>query len=125
LALAIDGLETQTLDFNRAATKNFVKKLVLAELDQSTAEKRKVSSEKIRQGIQTAKAKGVKMGRPKKGNHEKLDEVAGLHKSGLSQRLIGKKLGLAPTTVHRIKMQAWRLGLLSAAKPELDTIAPL
>jgi len=66
--------------------------------------------ERVLSGLNAARLKGVKLGRPRIHDRE---EVIRLHKAGLSFREIGKRLGLPKSTVGNI---------LSASNPGLSLI---
>jgi DNA invertase Pin-like site-specific DNA recombinase len=54
--------------------------------------------ERVRAGLRNAKAKGKKLGRPKKRNDE---YISFLSKQGLSSRKIAEKINMCPTVVQR------------------------
>jgi len=54
--------------------------------------------ERVRAGLRNAKAKGKKLGRPKKRNDE---YICFLSKQGLSSRKIAEKINMCPTVVQR------------------------
>jgi putative DNA-invertase from lambdoid prophage Rac len=60
--------------------------------------------ERVRSGLASAKARGVKLGRQfgHRPSDKKAKKVLALHKEGLSYRLIGRNLGLSKNTVMEI-----------------------
>ena len=64
--------------------------------------------ERVKSGIDAARARGVVLGRPK-GNRpsdRKAKRVLAMHRDGLSYRLIGRNLGLSKNTVMEIVNRA-------------------
>ena len=64
--------------------------------------------ERVKSGIDAARARGVVLGRPK-GNRpsdRKAKRVLAMHRDGLSYRLIGHNLGLSKNTVMEIVNRA-------------------
>jgi len=64
--------------------------------------------ERVKSGIDAARARGVALGRPK-GNRpsdRKAKRVLAMHRDGLSCRLIGRNLGLSKNTVMEIVNRA-------------------
>lgn len=55
--------------------------------------------ERVRAGVQNAKAKGTRFGRPEVGN---VEEILRLRTAGKSHRQIGKLLGISSATVCRV-----------------------
>jgi DNA invertase Pin-like site-specific DNA recombinase len=61
---------------------------------------RALIQERVRDGLRNAKAKGVRLGRPRVFVSE--SRIDALRASGASWRAIAKELGIALGTVHRI-----------------------
>ena len=66
---------------------------------------RDLISERIRSGIETARRKGIRLGRAQ-GNRIKLDrlepKVLSMVAEGYSYRRIGRELAISPTTVYKL-----------------------
>jgi DNA invertase Pin-like site-specific DNA recombinase len=64
--------------------------------------------ERVKSGLATAKANGVKLGRQEgqRPSDKKAKKVLDLHREGLSYRLIGRNLGLSKNTVMQIVQRA-------------------
>jgi DNA invertase Pin-like site-specific DNA recombinase len=60
--------------------------------------------ERVRSGLTSAKARGVKLGRQlgQRPSDKKVKKVLALHEEGLSYRLIGRNVGLSKNTVMEI-----------------------
>ena len=60
--------------------------------------------ERVRSGLASAKARGVKLGRQlaQRPSDKKAKKVLALHEEGLSYRLIGRNVGLSKNTVMEI-----------------------
>ena len=59
--------------------------------------------ERVKSGIDAARARGVALGRPKgRPSDRKAKRVLAMHRDGLSYRLIGRNLGLSKNTVMEI-----------------------
>jgi DNA invertase Pin-like site-specific DNA recombinase len=56
---------------------------------------RSLIAERVRAGLRNARARGRKLGRPRKANPE---EIARLRAQGASWRAVGAALGIAPAT---------------------------
>lgn len=77
----------------------FVSDMVLQILSFVAQTEREAIKERQRQGIEAARARGVKFGRPKKERPEMLDYFAELWKSGgVSAAEAARTLGIAPST---------------------------
>jgi DNA invertase Pin-like site-specific DNA recombinase len=61
---------------------------------------RSLIAERVRAGLRNARARGVRLGRPKAVGDP--DRIAALRGSGASWRAIGRELGIAPETAKRI-----------------------
>lgn len=72
---------------------------LFAEFERSMIQRR------VRVGLETAKAKGVKLGRPK-ASAEKEASIAELLAQGLGQQAVAKRLGCGVSTVRRVASQA-------------------
>jgi DNA invertase Pin-like site-specific DNA recombinase len=57
-------------------------------------------SERTRVGIERARGRGIKLGKPGLGQ-EQIDQVRRLKEGGMSNYAIGKSMGLSPTTVAK------------------------
>jgi DNA invertase Pin-like site-specific DNA recombinase len=70
----------------------------LAELE------RDLIRERVKSGLQAAKARGVVLGRREghRPSDKKAKNVLAMHRDGLSYRLIGRNLGLSKNTVMEI-----------------------
>lgn len=67
---------------------------------------RSLIAERVRAGIRSARARGRKLGRPRKANPE---EVARLRAQGASWRAVGLALGIAPATaLHAVGRGVWK-----------------
>jgi DNA invertase Pin-like site-specific DNA recombinase len=60
--------------------------------------------ERVKSGLQAAKARGVVLGRKEgqRPSDKKAKKVLDLHRDGLSYRLIGRSVGLSKNTVMEI-----------------------
>ena len=60
--------------------------------------------ERVKSGLQAAKARGVVLGRKEgqRPSDKKAKKVLDLHRDGLSYRLIGRNVGLSKNTVMEI-----------------------
>ena len=60
--------------------------------------------ERVKSGLQAAKARGVVLGRKEgqRPSDKKANKVLDLHRDGLSYRLIGRNVGLSKNTVMEI-----------------------
>jgi putative DNA-invertase from lambdoid prophage Rac len=65
---------------------------------------RDIIRERVRSGLQAARARGVKLGRQhgQRPSDKKAKRVLAMHKDGLSYRLIGRNVGLSKNTVMEI-----------------------
>ena len=61
--------------------------------------------ERVKSGLQAAKARGVVLGRKEgqRPSDKKAKKVLDLHRDGLSYRLIGRNVGLSKNTVMRVR----------------------
>lgn len=85
----------ESLDFTSASGKLMFN--ILASFAQF---ERDIISDRVRAGIQNAKAKGVRVGR-KPISYGERDRISKMRKDGLSIREIARKLDLAVGTVHK------------------------
>jgi putative DNA-invertase from lambdoid prophage Rac len=65
---------------------------------------RDIIRERVRSGLQAARARGVKLGRQhgQRPSDKKAKRVLAMHEEGLSYRLIGRNVGLSKNTVMEI-----------------------
>ena len=62
---------------------------------------RSLISERTAAGLQSAKARGVKIGRERKATPEKIEQAKGLLRGGMSMPQVAKVVGLAESTLYR------------------------
>src|SRR5215510_3947041 len=89
------------LSFDLATASGKLLRTIMAGLAEF---ERDLIRERVRSGIDAARARGVVLGRPK-GNRpsdRKAKRVITMHRDGLSYRLIGRNLGLSKNTVMEI-----------------------
>ena len=69
---------------------------------------RDIIRERVKSGLQAARARGVKLGRQhgQRPSDKKAKRVLVMHKEGLSYRLIGRNVGLSKNTVMEIVRRA-------------------
>jgi DNA invertase Pin-like site-specific DNA recombinase len=66
---------------------------------------RNLIRDRVNSGLAAARARGVKLGRPKR-QHERSQEVLDLKAKGLGVRAISRKLGMAVSSVHSVLKKA-------------------
>lgn len=64
---------------------------------------RSIISERVKDGLYKARAKGKKLGRPTVSKRKKQDEIIKLTKQGFSISQISKELGVSEKTVERVR----------------------
>jgi len=57
---------------------------------------------RVKAGLRAAKARGQRLGRPRKVTDEQHRSIHTEAEAGLSIRAIAKRVGVSPTTVHRV-----------------------
>jgi putative DNA-invertase from lambdoid prophage Rac len=93
---------TQTgLSFNLSTASGKLMRTIMAGLAEF---ERELIRERVRSGLASAKARGVKLGRQlgQRPSDKKANNVLRLHEEGLSSRLIGRNVGLSKNTVMEI-----------------------
>jgi len=68
---------------------------------------RSMIQERVKAGLERAKIKGVKLGRPRLPGRKRA-EILRLHQEGRSQRAIARDVGVALGTVQNV-LREWRL----------------
>jgi DNA invertase Pin-like site-specific DNA recombinase len=64
---------------------------------------REIIRERVKAGVQAARARGVKLGRPNSIERHRA-EVLDLRRTGLGIRAIARKLGIAPASVSKLAL---------------------
>jgi DNA invertase Pin-like site-specific DNA recombinase len=103
LITTLDELSSLGIDFisydNQMDTSTPSGKLLFSLIGAMAEFEREIIRERVKAGLENARRKGKTLGRPRMPG--KLRQKAfGLHKSGISNRKIGKKLGIAESTVR-------------------------
>jgi DNA invertase Pin-like site-specific DNA recombinase len=103
LITTLDELSSLGIDFisydNQMDTSTPSGKLLFSLIGAMAEFEREIIRERVKAGLENARRKGKTLGRPKMPG--KLRQKAiDLHKSGISNRKIGKKLGIAESTVR-------------------------
>ena len=92
------------LSFDLATASGKLLRTIMAGLAEF---ERDLIRERVRSGIEAARARGVVLGRPKsRPSDRKAKRVLAMHRDGLSYRLIGRNLGLSKNTVMEIVNRA-------------------
>ena len=103
LITTLDDLSSLGIDFisydNQMDTSTPSGKLLFSLIGAMAEFEREIIRERVKAGLENARRKGKTLGRPRMPG--KLRQKAiDLHKSGISNRKIGKKLGIAESTVR-------------------------
>jgi putative DNA-invertase from lambdoid prophage Rac len=92
------------LSFDLATASGKLLRTIMAGLAEF---ERDLIRERVKSGIDAARARGVALGRPKgRPSDRKAQRVLAMHRDGLSYRLIGRNLGLSKNTVMEIVNRA-------------------
>jgi len=81
-------------------------KLMLHLLGSFAEFERSIIIQRVRAGLDNAKRKGIKLGRPRRKN---TDEIVELRNQGLTLKEIGKKVGLGESSISKILKSALEL----------------
>jgi putative DNA-invertase from lambdoid prophage Rac len=99
----------ESLDFITASGR-----LMAHILASVAAFERDLLSERVKAGMENAKMKGKKVGRPSL-SHQELEQIYDLHRQGLSCREISRRLDLSKPVVHK-RLLLWTGGLVVLEK---------
>ena len=83
---------------------------------------RSLIAERERAGLRNARARGVRLGRPKAVGDS--DKIEALRRSGASWRAIGRDLGLSPETVKKMALARSKIPFTGFLAGYSDTDAP-
>ena len=103
LITTLDELRALGIDFisydNQMDTSTPSGKLLFSLIGAMAEFEREIIRERVKAGLENARRKGKTLGRPRKPDQLRQKAIE-LHKEGISKRKIGKKLGIAESTVR-------------------------
>ena len=108
------GVEFVSLSEN-VDTSTPTGKMVFTVLDAVAELERSLIAERVRAGLRHARAKGIRLGRPRVFVNE--SRIDALRAHGASWRAIAKELGVALGTVHRIAQARSTMAPLGVRRP--------
>jgi DNA invertase Pin-like site-specific DNA recombinase len=106
LLRALDEFQALRVDFVSLSealdTSTPAGRMVFTVLGAVAELERSLIAERVRAGLRNARARGVRLGRPKAVGDP--DRIAALRRSGASWRAIARELGLAPETAKKMAL---------------------